>query len=303
MYRSLVLGISNRPSIRRAVTGGAGRRIALRFVAGEDLDAAIDVIRALNASGADVSIDCLGENVTDLDQAKAAADTYLQAIDRIRGDGLRANLSLKLTQMGLDVDEGASFDNVSRVVAAAREARTSVTLDMEDHTYTERTVNTCVRLQRDHPGAVGVAVQAYLRRTPEDLERLIEAGVHIRLCKGAYREPRSIAYRSREKVDEAYARLANRLLASQSYAMIATHDDRLVDHSLRAINKLRRAPGTYEFQMLYGVRRELQRRLLQQGFALRIYVPFGSQWYAYLMRRVAERPANVRFFVEALVRK
>ncbi len=303
MLRSVVLGLANRPALKRAVTGGLGRAVALRFVAGEDLNHALEVIRSLNASGADVSIDHLGENVIDRAQARAAADIYLRAIERIRTEDLRANVSIKLTQMGLDVDEEAAFAHASEVVAAAGAAGTSVTLDMEEHTYTDRTVQACLRLAREHPGAVGIAVQSYLRRTPEDLEQLIAAGVHVRLCKGAYREPRKIAYRKREDVDEAYARLANRLLASQAYAMIATHDERLVNHALRTINRLKRAPGTYEFQMLYGVRRELQRRLLNQGFALRVYVPFGSEWYPYLMRRIAERPANVRFFVESLVRK
>jgi proline dehydrogenase len=303
VLRSVVLGVANRPAIKRAVTGGIGRKVALRFVAGEDLEHALEVIRSLNASGADVSIDHLGENVTDLTQAASAAGVYRAAIDHIRSDGLRANVSIKLTQMGLDVDQRAATSNVEALVAAAHAAGTSVTLDMEDHAYTDRTVDTCLRLARDHPGAVGIAVQAYLHRTPEDLKALIAAGVHVRLCKGAYREPRKISYRKRDDIDEAYARLANRLLASDAYAMIATHDERLVDHALRAINRLKRAPGTYEFQMLYGVRRELQRRLLKQGFALRVYVPFGSQWYPYLMRRIAERPANVRFFVESLVRK
>lgn len=303
MLRSVVLGVSNRPALKRAVTGGLGRRVALRFVAGEDLDHALGVIRALNQSGAEVSIDCLGENVTDLGQASVAAALYLRAIESIRSEGLRASVSVKPTQMGLDVTESAAFANVSAIVAAAEAAGTGVTLDMEDHTYTDRTLEWCLRLAREHPGAIGVAVQAYLHRTPEDLERLIAAKVQVRLCKGAYKEPRKIAFRKRDQVDEAYARLSNRLLASDAYAMIATHDERLVNHALRAVNRLKRAPGSYEFQMLYGVRRDLQRRLLDQGFTVRVYVPFGSEWYPYLMRRIAERPANIRFFANALLRK
>jgi proline dehydrogenase len=288
--------------VRKAVTGGLGRRVALRFVAGEDLEHAVEVIRTLNRTGAAVSIDFLGENVVDPGQAKAAVRVCLEAIDRVQAERLRANLSIKLTQLGLDVDASDAFGNAEQVVARAAEAGTSVTLDMEDHRYTDRTIDACLRLARSHPEAVGVAVQAYLKRTPDDLERLIAAGVHVRLCKGAYREPRKIAYRKRERIDAAFAGLATRLIASQSYPMIATHDERLINHAIKQVNALGRAPGTYEFQMLYGVRRELQRRLLDQGFRVRVYVPFGAEWYPYLMRRIAERPANMRFFVRALLR-
>jgi proline dehydrogenase len=299
--RSVVLGIANRRFVRKAVTGGLGRRVALRFVAGEDLSHALDVIRSLNRMGADVSIDFLGENVVASAQAKEATEVCAQAIDLIHAEQLHANLSVKLTQLGLDIDAAQAYANAERLVGRAAESGTAVTLDMEDHPYTDRTIDAYLRLARAQPGAVGVAVQAYLKRTPHDLERLIAAGVHIRLCKGAYREPRRIAYRRRADIDAAFAALATRLIASHAYPMIATHDERLINHAIKQINAVGRAPGTYEFQMLYGVRRELQRRLLDQGFRLRVYVPFGSQWYPYLMRRIAERPANVRFFIRALL--
>jgi proline dehydrogenase len=298
----LILRIINRPFVRRVATGGLGRKVALRFVAGEDIEHAIDAIRAINAEGASASADYLGENVSDLEQAKAAAGAYLATLDRIAAEGLSANISVKLTQLGLDIDSSHMFTLVEEIVARAAQIGTSVTLDMEDHRYTERTVEAAVRLARAFPGAVGVAVQAYLHRTPADLERLIEAGAGVRLCKGAYSERHEIAYRKKAEVDAAFARLANRLLTSKSYAMVATHDERLVQHVIKQLEKIGRAPGTYEFQMLYGVRRELQRRLDAQGYRLRVYVPFGSEWYPYLMRRIAERPANVRFFVEALAR-
>ena len=303
MFRSVVLGVANRKFVRSAVTGGVGRRVALRFVAGEDLDRAIAVIRTLNAGGPAVSIDCLGENVQELVQAKVAASVYDAALDRIGREGLRANVSVKLTQLGLDIDPEAAMANASEIVARADGIASSVTLDMEDHRYTDRTIDACLALERRFPGRTGLAIQAYLRRTPEDLERVIAAGVHVRLCKGAYKESRAIAFRRRAQVDDAYARLATRLLSSDAFAMIATHDDALIDHAISEVVRLRRAPGTFEFQMLYGVRRELQRSLVERGYGLRVYVPFGGQWYPYLMRRIAERPANVRFFAEALLRK
>ena len=302
MLRNLILGFINRPFARRLATGGLGRKVALRFVAGEDIDHAVGAIRAINADGASASADYLGENVADLEQAKAAAGVYLATLDRIAAEGLSANISVKLTQLGLDVDGGHAFDLIEGIIARAAEIKSSVTLDMEDHRYTERTVETAVRLGHAHPGAVGIALQAYLHRSPADLERLIEAKVGIRLCKGAYSEPGEVAYRKHAEVDAAFARLANRLLTSSSYAMIATHDERLINHVLKQIERTGRTPGTYEFQMLYGVRRELQRRLDAEGYRLRVYVPFGSEWYPYLMRRIAERPANVRFFLESLFR-
>lgn len=302
MLRSVVLGIANRPLVRRLATGGPGRRVALRFVAGEQLDDAIAVIRSLNARGADVSLDHLGENVVDVAQAHAAAATYQAAIDRIEADGLRANVSVKLTQLGLDLPGEHDVDLVDKVVARAAAAGTSVTLDMEDHRYTDATIDACLRLAALYPGKVGVAIQAYLHRTPGDLARLIEADLHVRLCKGAYREPRAIALRRPARIDAAYASLAVQLLGSDAYAMIATHDHRLIEHAKRQIRALGRTPDSYEFQMLYGVRRELQQELLDEGHRLRVYVPFGSAWYPYLMRRIAERPANVRFFLESLAR-
>jgi proline dehydrogenase len=303
VLRTAVLAVANRSSVRRAVTGGIGRRVALRYVAGEDLGAAVEVVRSLNAAGAEVSLDQLGENVTDPVQAKAAAAAYREVLERIEAEGLRANVSVKPTQLGLDVDEGAASVHAEEIVARAVAGGTSVTLDMEDHRYMDRTIRLCLGLAATHPWRVGLAVQTYLRRTPEDLERLISAPIHVRLCKGAYREPPSIAFRHRRAVSAAFASLTTRLLSSPAYAMIATHDEVLVDHAIAEVGRLRRAPGTFEFQMLYGVRRELQRRLVDRGLGLRVYVPFGSQWYPYLMRRIAERPANLRFFAEALLRK
>ena len=303
MFRNVVLGVARRPFVRRIATGGAGRRVALRFVAGETLDDAIRVISDLNERGADVSIDYLGENVTDVGQATTATGVYMDALERISAEGLRANVSAKLTQLGLDVDPRLAYAHAEQIAAKAEGLATSVTLDMEDHTYTDRTIDTCLRLSGAHPRGVGIAIQAYLKRTPADLERLITAGVHVRLCKGAYREPRALAFRRRERISDAFRTLTTRLLGSGSYPMIATHDEALIAHAIAEARRLGMGRDAFEFQMLYGVRRELQARLLGEGYRLRVYVPFGDQWYPYLTRRIAERPANVRFFAEALLRK
>ena len=301
MLRSLILGITNRPFVRRMATGRAGRRVARRFVAGEDIEDALKVVKTLNERGMTASLDYLGENVTDAAAAQAATDVYRSAIERIEAAGLRGNLSVKLTQMGLDLDPEVALGNTALVVARAAEADSSVTLDMEDHRYTDLTIDTCLRLAHHHPGRVGVAVQTYLYRTPADVERLIEGRVPVRLCKGAYREPRKIAYQKKADVDRAYARLLVRLLEAGAYPMIATHDARLVTFAKEQAAKLARDRTTFEFQMLYGVRRDLQERLVREGFQVRVYVPFGTEWYPYFMRRIAERPANIRFFLRQLV--
>jgi proline dehydrogenase len=301
MLRNLILGIVNRPLVRRLATGRAGRRVATRFVAGEQIDDALAVVKTLNERGMSASLDYLGENVREPAAAAAAAETYRNAIERISGAGLRANLSVKLTQMGLDLDPEMARGNAALVAVKATEANTTLTLDMEDHRYTEPTIDTCLRLAHSHPGRLGVAVQAYLLRTPDDLERLIDARVQVRLCKGAYREPGTIAYHRKADVDRAYASLLVRLLSSEAYPMIATHDERLIRHAKEQAATLRRDRETFEFQLLYGVRRDLQEQLVKEGYRVRVYVPFGSEWYPYFMRRIAERPANVKFFLRQLV--
>ena len=299
--RNAILAVTRRPVVRRMVTGGIGRRVALRFVAGEDLEDALKVVKRLNESGMTVSLDYLGENVHDAATAQAATDMYRAAIERISSAGLRANLSVKLTQLGLDLDPEVALGNAAIVTARAAEADTTLTLDMEDHRYTDQTIDTCLRLGHRYPGRIGVAVQAYLFRTPADIERLIEARVQVRLCKGAYREPRAIAYTRRADADRAYAHLLRRLLEDGAYPMIATHDDRLIRFGVQQVATLGRDRETFEFQMLYGVRRELQERLVRDGYRVRVYVPFGTEWYRYFMRRIAERPANIKFFLRQLI--
>ncbi|MBI4729618.1 MAG: proline dehydrogenase family protein, partial [Acidobacteria bacterium] len=233
MFRAAVLAVAGRPGVRRMATGGIGRRVALRFVAGEDLDAALRVTGEVNATGGAVSLDHLGENVSDAGRASRAAEVYLRAIDQIEAAALSANVSVKLTQLGLDVDPEVAMANAALVAHRAVEASSSITLDMEDHRYTDRTIDACLRLGHRYPGRVGVAIQAYLRRSPVDLERLVEAGVPVRVCKGAYREAREIAHRRRRDVDAAFAVMVRRLMGSGAYPMIATHDERLIRFAQR----------------------------------------------------------------------
>lgn len=301
MLRSLILGITNRRWVRRLATGRAGRLVARRFVAGEDIEDALKSVKTLNEAGLTATLDYLGENVHDAATANAAADTYRTVIERIEAAGLQATLSMKLTQMGLDLDPEMAVGNAAVVAARAVEARSSVTLDMEDHHYTEPTIQTALRLADRYPGHVGVAVQAYLYRTDADLDRLIEGRVAVRLCKGAYREPHKIAYTHKADVDRAFAHLLVKLVRSRSYPMIATHDERLIRLAADQIAKIGRDRETFEFQMLYGVRRDLQEQLAKDGYRVRVYVPFGTEWYPYFMRRIAERPANLKFFLRQLL--
>lgn len=300
--RRFIMAVADLPAVRRLMTGGAGRRVALRFVAGEDLEDALKVVKALNERDMTASIDYLGENVTDAAKAAAATEAYLEAIQRVEAAGLRANQSAKLTQMGLDIDEEVALGNAAVVAARAAEGGSTLTLDMEDHRYTGRTIDTALRLAHRYPEQIGVAVQAYLHRTPADVDRLNEARVQVRICKGAYRESKRIAYQRKTEVDAAFAKLLVRLLEANVYPMIATHDTRLIHFALRQIETLKRDRETFEFQFLLGVRRDLQERLVKEGYRVRIYVPFGNEWYPYFRRRLAERPANLMFFARQLLR-
>lgn len=292
-----------RPSVRRAITQGPGRRVAKRFVAGERLEDAVHAARELNAEGFLVSLDALGESVTDPGATDAAAALYLSTLDTIADEHLRSEISVKPTQLGLMVDPERCRKHIERLVERAAEIGTTVTVDMEDHRTTEHTISLVCELSQAFPGRVGVALQAYLHRSRDDLRRLLESRARVRLCKGAYREPRTIALRRRPDVSAAYAALATQLLGSTSYAMLATHDEALVTICEKEVAARDLANETYEFQMLHGVRVPLQRALVQRGHKVRIYVPFGDQWFPYLMRRVAERPANLKFFAEALFRR
>ena len=274
-----------------------GRALAGRFVAGDTLDDAVEAAHRLNRERLLVSLDLLGEEVGDRDSAIRATAEYLASIDRIRAEDLDANISVKPTQLGLAIDVGLAAENIERLAGAAARLGTTVTIDMEDSRYTASTVDLYEEAQARH-GNLGIALQAYMRRTPEDLARLIPLGGHIRLCKGAYVEPDEVALTSKGEVDEAFAGQLRTLMASSgAKPAIATHDPDLVDLT-RALANERTTP--FEFQMLYGVRSDLQRSLVAEGFPVRVYLPFGSEWYPYLTRRLAERPANAWFFARSM---
>jgi proline dehydrogenase len=274
-----------------------GRRVALRFVAGDTLDDAVAAVRRLNAAGMAASMDHLGEHVTDVAAAVSARDAYLACIDRIAQERLDANISVKLTQLGLGLDDAVCAESLEALAVRAAACGTTVTIDMEESTHTATTLRLYSEAQRRH-GNLGVALQAYLRRTAGDLATIAPLGGHIRLCKGAYDEAETIAFRSRDDVNAAFDRLLHSLMPAESVKpAIATHDERRI---LLAEELGTRRTGPWEFQMLYGVRERLQRELVAAGYGMRIYVPYGDSWYPYLTRRMAERPANVWFFVRAL---
>lgn len=284
------------PVERLVTTTRPGKALAHRFVAGDALDDALSKARQINDAGLRVSLDHLGEEVTDVASARKATADYLESLDRIADDGLDANISIKPTQLGLAIDEALALESVLGLAEKAKEVGTTVTIDMEDSRYTERTLALYEKAQ-PRSGNLGIAVQTYLHRTAADLDRLIPLGGHIRICKGAYVETEEIAYQSKTDVDRAYAEELRVLMGSEVVRpAVATHDDSLIDLA-KDLGTARE--GYFEFQMLYGVRSELQRRLVEEGFPVRVYLPFGSKWYPYLTRRLAERPANAWFFVRA----
>ncbi len=293
-----LLAVTERRSVRRFATGTRpGKAVARRFVAGETLDEAAAVTRALMAKGARVSLDNLGEHVSDRAQALGACDDYLACLDRIAADRLDANISVKLTQLGLGLDDDLARQSLDRLAARAGEVGTTVTVDMEESALTAATIDVYEEVQKAR-GNVGLAVQAYLYRTRADLDRLIPLGGHIRLCKGAYAEPPEVAYQDKDEVDASYDRLLEVLMAArQVRPAVASHDTERIDVARRLAPS---RSGYYEYQMLYGVRTRLQDEMLAAGETLRVYLPYGVAWYPYLTRRMAERPANLGFFLRAL---
>ncbi len=306
MLRRVLLGAADSDLLKRAIVRAPFTRgVVNRFVAGEDVDDALVVARRLTAAGLLASVDRLGEATTDPDQAAATADAYADLLSRIADAGLAefAEVSLKLSSLGQALEhdgEQIALDNARKVCAAAAAAGTTVTLDMEDHTATDATLAAFRALRVDFP-SVGTVVQAYLRRTEDDCRDLIASeGARVRLCKGAYREPTSVAFQNKADVDMSYVRCLRILMRGNGYPMVATHDPRLVAIAGAMALQAGRAKGQYEYQMLFGVRPDEQRRLAERGEKIRVYVPYGTQWYPYLTRRLAERPANVAFFVRAV---
>ena len=305
MLRQAFLSMSNSRELQNvALHNRAARKFALRFVAGETLGQASRAIAELNKSGIKATFDQLGENINTVEAANAAADSYIHILEKIVSTGIDSNVSLKLTQMGLDVDEEICFRNVCRICERAKELNNFVRLDMESSSYTDRTLDMFRRLWHEAGYRnVGVVLQSYLYRTEGDVREMNDLGARVRLCKGAYNEPEEVAYPKKSDVDANYARLTRLLLTDGNYPGIATHDSRLIEYAKKFASARGIAPEKFEFQMLYGVRRDLQTDLVRQGYNMRVYVPYGKEWYPYFMRRLAERPANVMFVLSNVVKR
>jgi proline dehydrogenase len=304
MLRSALLTAARSPALRSAAEHSAlARPVVDRFVAGADLDRALAVARELVTDRL-VSVDHLGENTEDRAQAQVTTEAYLALLDRLGAEGLaaRVEVSVKLSALGQALPAGGpelAGDNAALICAKAAEMGTTVTVDMEDHTTTDATLETVRALRADWP-STGAVLQAYLRRTEADCAALAGPGSRVRLCKGAYDEPASVAFRERAEVDESYRRCLRVLMAGQGYPMVATHDPALVEYGRALANEAGRGARDFEFQMLYGVRPEAQRELAAEGHQVRVYLPYGSAWFPYFMRRLGERPANVMFFLRSV---
>ncbi|MBI4887333.1 MAG: proline dehydrogenase family protein [Acidobacteria bacterium] len=276
---------------------------ASRFIAGETIESAIEASRRLQAQGRLITLDHLGEGVRTYEGAAAATREYVSLMHVIEASGIERNISLKLTQLGIDVDRATCIDNLRRILQPAGRHAFFVRIDMENSPYTERTLDVFETLWAQGDRHLGVALQAALRRTDGDLRRMNELGARVRLVKGAYKEPASIAYQRREDVDAAFVRLARELLDAGTYPAIATHDEATLAQVCAYADARGVARDRFEFQMLYGIRRDLQASLVERGYRLRVYVPFGREWFPYFMRRLGERPANLGFVVRALLRE
>ena len=282
-------------------THPAARRLTQRFVAGATLDEVLAVCAKLRAEGIFTALDHLGENVTSLDEAAHSVTIYMAALDQIAARKLPATVSIKVTQFGLDLSAAACLENVRRLALRARDTGSQVEIDMESSVYTDRTLAIATQVAAGY-GGIRCVIQAYLRRSAADIERLNQLGIEVRLCKGAYDEGPAVAFPGKADVDRNYVRLMRQLLDQGTYPAIATHDEKIIGETIRHAQEKGIGAERFEFQMLYGIRRDLQRKVVRQGYRLRLYVPYGTAWYPYFMRRLAERPANVFFLARNLFR-
>jgi len=305
MIRKSLLWLSEQPQIFRFVRrNGLARKFASRFVAGEEVGTAVDAVRALNGKRITASLDLLGESVSREQEAAAARDEYLRMLDRIAESKVDANVSVKLTQMGFDIGEEICYANMALILDKAKAYGTFVRLDMESSAYTQRTLDFFAQRLFPKWGAfTGVVIQSCLRRSEADIASLIALKARVRLCKGAYLEPAEVAFPDKADVDRAYVRLMERLVSEGNYPGLATHDERIIGQARDFVRAHGIGPERFEFQMLYGVRRDLQEKLRAEGFNVRVYIPFGTQWYPYLMRRLAERPSNVAFILGNVIKE
>jgi proline dehydrogenase len=302
MLRALLLALAKSTRLRRWITAhGATRRMARRFVPGEDLGPTIEAARTCNRAGMTASLNHLGENVLTREDAERARASYTEALDRIAAEGVEANVSLKLTHLGLDLGGEFCAEQLRVVTRRAEELRNFVRVDMEGSAYTDRTLR-IVKQARAESAAVGTVIQAYLYRSEEDVRDLLNIGCRIRLVKGAYKEPSRIAFRRMKDVDANFVKLMKILLPSGTYHALATHDPKMIEAAIRFAAEQNITKDKFEFQMLYGIRTDLQNRLVRQGYGVRVYIPYGQDWFPYFMRRLAERPANLLFFAKNLLR-
>jgi proline dehydrogenase len=308
VLRAAFIALSESRSLRAlAERSRLGQRTSARFVAGKEVADAIRAAAAVNQFGAAVSIDNLGENVTNADEARSSAQLYHNLLDEIAARKLNANVSLKLTHMGLDVDETMAYEIVRGLVAkaASMSPKNFVRVDMEGSPYTQRTLDFVHELHRvpGNEGCVGAVIQSYMRRAEADIEKLLSERIRIRLCKGAYKEPEDIAFQKKSEVDASYVKLMKTLMKSGIYHGLATHDEAMIREAKAFVTRENIPRNAFEFQMLYGIRRDLQQGLVKDGWGVRVYIPFGTEWYPYFMRRLAERPANVLFLAKNLLRR
>ena len=306
MFRAIFIALSESRALRNvAERSRIGRKMSSRFVAGMSVEEALQATVATNQKGMSVSVDNLGENVTNLEEARHSAKLYHDMLDELEKRKLNANVSLKLTHMGLDVDENVARTIADEVVAHAARIDNFVRIDMEGSPYTQKTLDFVRDLHRrpGNAGHVGAVLQAYLHRSQRDAEELCAEGIRIRLCKGAYKEAPEIAFQAKADVDANFVKLMKILLKSGVYHGIATHDPKMIDATIAFARAENIPPKAFEFQMLYGVRRDLQEQLVKDGWGMRVYIPFGSEWYPYLMRRLAERPANAIFILKNVFRR
>jgi proline dehydrogenase len=302
VLRDTLLYLAQNNNLRNfVISNRATRGVSRRFVAGERLDEAIQATKVLNANGMHVSLDHLGENVSDAVEAQSAARDFITILDMIKQTGVDANISIKLTALGLDIAQELCEQNVRAILERAQNYGIFVRIDMEGSDYTERTVDIVLRMHKQFEH-VGTVIQSCLYRSKQDVEQLIAQGVRVRLVKGAYKEPKTLAWQSKADVDHNYVQLMKMLLLKGNYPALATHDEAIINAACKYARDHGIGRDTFEFQMLYGIRRDLQNKLVKQGYNVRIYVPYGSQWYPYLMRRMAERPANLVFVMSNAIR-
>lgn len=302
VLRDTMLYLAQNEQLRKfVISNRATRSVSHRFVAGEELDDAIQATRVLNQRGMHVSLDHLGENVSDVREARSAAQDYIAILDTIKKAGVDANISIKLTALGLDISQELCEQDVRKILENAQRYQIFVRIDMEASAYTEQTIDITLRMHQQFEH-VGTVIQSCLYRSKKDVEQLIAQGVRVRLVKGAYKEPKTVAFQDKSEVDHNYVQLMKMLLLKGNYPALATHDEAIINAACKYARDHGISRDAFEFQMLYGIRRDLQEKLVSQGYNMRIYVPYGSQWYPYLMRRLAERPANLMFVLSNMLR-